>query len=186
MCGFSPGSLKLKLRGSRQTGHSASSSGGSLEDTIGIFWVSWRRKGREREREIWEACGSSVERRERADAEAGEPKPMTARPLFFFSEEKTDLIEAVIEGTFGTERGEVYAEGDKDGRGRNRCFSGSSTGFLNIQLVPAIVMENVDQVRQRLPLVVCGVTVEFFPANVVVVVRNQLRRRIRGCKQFRG
>lgn len=103
-------------------------------------------------RVIWEASGNSVERRERADAEAGEPKPIAGRPLFFPPEEKTDLIEDVIEGTFGTERGEVYAEDGKDGRGRNRCFSGSSTCFLNIQLVPAIVMANVDRVRQRLSL----------------------------------
>lgn len=84
----------------------------------------------------------AVERRERADAEAGEPKPISAGPLFFLSEEKTDLIEEASEGTFGTGRGEVYAEGGKDGRGRNRCFSVSSTsGFLNIQLDPAILME---------------------------------------------
>ena len=81
-----------------------------------------------------------MELREGTDAEAGEPKPKSGGALFLLSEEKTDLIEEAIEGTFGTGRGEVYAEGGKDGRGRNSCFSGSSTGFLNIQLDPAIVM----------------------------------------------
>jgi len=37
MCGSSPGSLKLKPRGSRQTGHSASSSTTSLEEATGMF-----------------------------------------------------------------------------------------------------------------------------------------------------
>jgi len=68
--------------------------------------------------------------------------------LFFLGEENTDLIEEVIEGTLGTERGEVYAEAGKDGRGRN-CVSNSSTGFLNIQLDPVIVMVNEDLVRGR-------------------------------------
>jgi hypothetical protein len=96
-------------------------------------------------RGIWEESGGSVERRERADAEAGEPRPISAEPLFFLSDEKTDLIEDLIEGTFGTGRGEVYAEDGKDGRSR-RCSPNSSTGFLNIQLDPAIVMENVRRV----------------------------------------
>lgn len=42
--GIFPGSLKLKLRGSRQTGHSASSSVASLEDIQGMFGVSLREK----------------------------------------------------------------------------------------------------------------------------------------------
>jgi hypothetical protein len=54
-----------------------------------------------------EASERAVERRERADAEAGEPKPISAGRLFLFSEEKTDLIEEAIEGTLGTGRGEV-------------------------------------------------------------------------------
>ena len=145
MCGFSPGSLKLKLRGSRQTGHSASSSRMSLEGMIGMCWESRRGRGWEKVEVIWEleAFESAEERWERADAEAGEPKSISAGPLFFdfLSEEKTDLIEELIEGTFGTGRGEVYAEGGNDGRGRNRRSSVSSTGFLNIQLDPAIVME---------------------------------------------
>ena len=65
---------------------------------------------------ILEASGSWVEWRETVDAEAGEPRPITEGPLFFLSEEKTDLIEKAIEGTLGTGRGEVYAEGGNDGR----------------------------------------------------------------------
>ena len=47
MCGFSPGNLKLKLRGSRQTGHSASSSVASWLETTGrgaatIAAYGWR------------------------------------------------------------------------------------------------------------------------------------------------
>lgn len=53
-----------------------------------------------------------------------------------------------MEGTLGTERGEVYAEIGKDGRGRS-CFSNSSTGFLNIQLDPAIVMDKEYPVSYR-------------------------------------
>ena len=55
-----------------------------------------------------------------------------------------------MEGTLGTGRGEVYAEGGNDGRGRNWSFSFSSTGLLNIQLDPAIVMEAERDARHRL------------------------------------
>ena len=53
--------------------------------------------------------------------------------------------EEVIEGTLGVEQGGVYAEAGKDGRGRN-CVSDSSTGFLNIELDPVIVVFNEDRV----------------------------------------
>lgn len=54
-------------------------------------------------------------------------------------------MEDVREGTLGTGRGEMYAEGVKDGRGRIG-FSISSTGFLNIQLDPVIGVDSGDQV----------------------------------------
>jgi hypothetical protein len=112
-----------------------------------------------------------VERRERADVEADEPMPTIGGGLLFLSEEKTDLREDAIEGTLGTGRGEVYAEGGKDGRGRSRCFSGSSTGFLNIQLEPAIVMENATAAESVRGWFRVGVAaVESVQANLVVVV----------------
>ena len=97
---------------------------------------------------ILEEAERSPEGRERADAEADKPRVVGGGPLFFLGDENTDLIEEVIEGTLGTERGEVYAEVGKDGRGRN-CVSNSSTGFLNIQLDPVIVMVNEGRVRGR-------------------------------------
>ena len=97
---------------------------------------------------ILEESERSPEGRERADAEADKRRGDGGGPLFFLGEENTDLIEEVIEGTLGTERGEVYAEAGKDGRGRS-CVSNSSTGFLNIQLGPVIVMVNEDLVRGR-------------------------------------
>ena len=75
-----------------------------------MLFESGRGRGLEKEEVIWEVEASerAVERRERTDAEAGEPRPISARALFFLSvEEKTDLIEEAIEGTFGTGRGEV-------------------------------------------------------------------------------
>jgi len=87
----------------------------------------------------------SPERRERADVEGDVPSAIgAAGPLFFLGEAKTDRMEDFIEGTLGAERGEVYAEVGKDGLDRN-CLSKSSTGFLNIQLEPAIVVM-VDEV----------------------------------------
>lgn len=87
---------------------------------------------------ILEESERSPERRERADVEADEPSAISAGPLFFLGEANTDRMEDLMEGTLGTERGEVYAEVGRDGRGR-RCFSNSSTGFLNTQLDPVIV-----------------------------------------------
>ena len=87
---------------------------------------------------ILEESEGSPERRERADVEGDEPRAVGGGPLFFLGEANTDRMEDFIEGTLGAERGEVYAEVGKDGRGRS-CFSNSSTGFLNIQLDPAIV-----------------------------------------------
>lgn len=99
---------------------------------------------------ILEESERSPERRERADVEGDVPRAAgAAGPLFFLGEAKTDRMEDFIEGTLGTERGEVYAEVGKDGLGRN-CLSNSSTGFLNIQLEPAIVVMVNEVARGRL------------------------------------
>jgi hypothetical protein len=90
---------------------------------------------------ILEESERSPERRERADVEAGEPRPIAAGPLFFLGRRIRIGLRRLWRGPWGTGRGEVYAAVGKDGRGRN-CFSNSSTGFLNIQLDPVIVMAN--------------------------------------------
>lgn len=56
---------------------------------------------------IWEESERSPERRERADADGDETRPMTAGPLLFLWEVKTDRMDEVMEGTLGTGRGEV-------------------------------------------------------------------------------
>ena len=57
---------------------------------------------------IGEESERSPERRERADADAGVPKPTTADPLFFLWGAKTDRMDDVkTEGALGTGRGEM-------------------------------------------------------------------------------
>lgn len=63
MCGFSPGSLKLKLRGSRQTGHSSSSSVASWLETTGRGAATMAAKGcnwRDEFNSDWEEYGGGL------------------------------------------------------------------------------------------------------------------------------
>lgn len=99
ICGFSPGSLKLKLSGSRHTGQSSSSS--SLDDTTGRGAETMLAYGCEG----WcddEACEEAVEYAERSDVDDGTLAGVRA---------KTERKEEANEGGFGALRGVVYAVG---------------------------------------------------------------------------